>query len=157
MDGSKGAFSLLPQPLLYVRAHVWSKYSVCITAPPCCFQFLEFCIITNEAWLKLATSKLLFFFSLPLNKQNIALGAKAQPPSPAYLYAQESDRKVKGLHHGKWKRKSENFFFLFTKLSQIHLLKGKLNCPKGKFKLRPKSGHPSVQGIASWACFNCND
>lgn len=98
-----------------------------------------------------------FFFSLPLNKQNIALGAKAQPPSPAYLYAQESDRKVKGLHHGKWKRKSENFFFLFTKLSQIHLLKGKLNCPKGKFKLRPKSGHPSVQGIASWACFNCND
>lgn len=55
------------------------------------------------------------------------------------------------------KEKSENFFFLFTKLSQIHLLKGKLNCPKGKFKLRPKSGHPSVQGIASWACFNCND
>lgn len=157
MDGSKGAFSLLPQPLLYVRAHVWSKYSVCITAPPCCFQFLEFCIITNEAWLKLATSKLLFFFLSPWINRILLWGPRLNLRLLPIFTHKSQIEEWKGYITENEKEKSENFFFLFTKLSQIHLLKGKLNCPKGKFKLRPKSGHPSVQGIASWACFNCND
>lgn len=71
MDGSKGAFSLLPQPLLYVRAHNWSKYSMFITRPPCCFPISWIFSYWERGLIQIGHKKK---NCLLLNKQNIALG-----------------------------------------------------------------------------------
>lgn len=156
MDGSWGAFSLLPQPLLYVRAHIWSKYSVFITHPPCCFPSLEFLCYREWGLTQIGLTKIAFSWRwvnriLLWGRRRIAYVAAKIVGQMCFIL--DRLRGSLQLLSVLWKTATfGEFTFSGTNKETFFTLGMQQEFPQGRIKVRDKVGSSigSVNGSLNW-------